>query len=59
MSDFLISELDDRLEFGMAVIDDDVLSENTSACDNQGNCCGRNMATCNNSNNCDCPACKS
>jgi hypothetical protein len=60
MSDFLITELDDRLEFGMAAIDNDVLNDN-NGCTNGGNCCGTNNSnpqTCTNSVNCDCPGCK-
>jgi hypothetical protein len=57
MSDFLITELDDRLEFGIAVVDDDVLNTNNGPCTNKGTCCGSN-GDCTN-NNCDTTCCKS
>jgi hypothetical protein len=52
MSDFMIVELDNRLEFGLAVIDDDVLLENPKVC------CGGQNNGCTNSVDCDCPRCK-
>jgi len=48
MSEFIITELDDRLEFGLAVMDDDVFDTFTK-CNNQGNCCGDNPG-CTNKN---------
>jgi hypothetical protein len=57
MTDFLISELDDRLEFGVVIIDDDQVLNN-SGCINDGNCCDKNTEGCSNSSNCGCkPAC--
>jgi hypothetical protein len=52
MSEFMIVELDNRLEFGMAVIDDDVLMTQ----DNPTLCCNSN-AGCTNHVDCDCPRC--
>ena len=60
MSDFLITELDDRYEFGIVVIDDDVLRYDNegSSCKNSGTCCGSNQpGNCTNSNNCSGSAC--
>jgi len=55
MSDFLIVELDDRYEFGVGVIDDDVLGPNNS-CNNP--CCGpeTDNTGCTNPG-CSCPLC--
>jgi hypothetical protein len=54
MTDFLIAELDDRLEFGVAVVDDDVLNEYHSGCTNDvGGCCGDN-GSCHNTVDCGC-----
>jgi hypothetical protein len=50
MSEFTIVELDNRLEFGMAVIDNDVLDANNPLC------CGKNSG-CSNEVDCDCPRC--
>lgn len=58
MSDFLITELDDRYELGVVVIDDDVLRLNTPGCQNTGKCCDQNQGDCTNSAVCKCPDCK-
>jgi len=59
MPDFLIAELDDRLEFGVAIVDNDSVNTVNDTCANSGNCCDKNMGSCENQNNCQCPACKS
>jgi hypothetical protein len=57
MSDFLVTELDDRFEFGVAIVDDDVLNSNDGPCNNTGSCCGSNGGCTNK--NCDATCCKS
>ena len=59
MSDFLITELDDRYEFGIVVIDDDVLRYDNegSSCRNSGTCCGSNQHNCTNIEVCKCSSC--
>ncbi|MBZ5724974.1 MAG: hypothetical protein LAP87_08260 [Acidobacteriia bacterium] len=54
MNSFLITELDDRYEFGIAVVDDDALSEWHGSCSNTTACCGTNNS-CTNSADCGCP----
>ena len=57
MTDFLIAELDDRLEFGVAIVDDDTLQyDNEPTCKNSGTCCGTNIS-CDNTSNCKAPCC--
>jgi hypothetical protein len=48
MSDFLITELDDRIEFGMSVIDDDMLGTSNGTCTNTGACCNHCDGSCTN-----------
>jgi hypothetical protein len=48
MSAFQITELDDRIEFGMAVIDDDVLGNSNGTCHNTGHCCNHCDGACTN-----------
>jgi hypothetical protein len=62
MGSFVITELDDRYEFGMAIIDNDVLSYDNSSCTNSGTyCCGTNSSTCDphNTNCVGDPCCRS
>ena len=62
MSDFLVSELDDRYEFGIALlaVENDFADANGSpGCPNGANCandscCGSNTSACTNGN-CGCP----
>ena len=61
MSEFVITELDDRYEFGMAILDDDALRgyDNETKCTNSGNCCGTNQPGACTDGNCGSACCKS
>jgi hypothetical protein len=53
MADFLITELDDRLEAGVPMIPE----SNTIVCLNQSVCCDENTDICTNQVDCGCHGC--
>jgi len=59
MTEFYITELDDRCEFGVPAIDEEVLDGNTGGCTNSVLCCKQDDVGCTNSLNCDCKNCPS
>jgi hypothetical protein len=50
--DLFAIELDERLEFGAAIIDSDLGADTNYGCTNTGNCVGSDNSGCSNSTNC-------
>jgi hypothetical protein len=50
-SELYVVELDERLEFGAAIIDSDLQADDNTGCKNDKNCYGTNPG-CNNADSC-------
>jgi hypothetical protein len=50
--DLFAIELDERLEFGAAIIDSDLGADDNNGCTNSSNCAGSNNTGCTNSGSC-------